>query len=1164
MTRRADRGLKITFVESLADTVAPLVDYLATSDPSRDLFDVDHIVVPNAGVRAWFLQQIASQVGTSSLGNDGIAANVSIKYLGELDALIGRRTMGSDPWAVGPLSMTVLSVINKHAGSFTSHIERMGGGLKAARLMSDRFDKYHARRPSMIVEWEAGRPHLSPIVGADAGNGERTVQHVPLDATDIWQYDLWRLVREEVAAEPWPVMVENMLANPSLLENANLPPRLLVVGLQSLSVRHVRALQLLSHHMMVEVVLVHPSPALASQWSLDASRVPVSAGIAPIPVRVNTFDDNVDSMVSMWLRGAHDAQMVMASQGVSPALQNLAEMETADDLLHSLHNAVRQGVASPHDFTLGDRSFQVHRAHNLGRQVEIARDAIIHAFHDIPNLEPHEVVVVCADIEAASPLLEAAFGREVGGKPLPFIVADRGLRHIDEGAALLDNLLTVVTGRFSITDIMTVATSPLVMQKFGASSDDVSSWYRLIERTRIRWGSTADHRKRKGVLSDENAHTWVAGLQRALVGALLPDTEPDIDFGGTVPLPDLDAADLESIGRLSAIVSAMSSLEQLANTTAELPVVQWADAVEETLSSVAIGNKGELDDAREAIDTLRGYVRDAQGVGISSLAVTFDHFVEQLKEQISSAPGRQPLRTGAVTATSAVPLRGVPFKVVCLLGFDEGTMRTGETEGDDLATRQVFLGDIDPRIDQRRSILDAISAASHRVVITCNGRSIKNNAEVPLITPLAELLDLCERCGVKEDPNNKGFLQVEYQHPRHFSSPHNFIEGKIVPGMVWSHDHVALRSITEEHSQTQAAIEAEVAVARMAEVKEDNPYRVISPRELESFLRDPLSAFVRSGLGINTWNDEEDDEPATIPLELTQREIGHLRGNLASAVQSGFSASHWTRVNTAVGNIPMGAYGSQLAEEIVGRVDELSEVASDWGIHLDDLIPYEIRIPYAGGEVAGNVMVYPASESHIAVVDLGKRSSKSESNLRNRLGLWLLLLRASGYHIEGAIAVVIGEETRGGVKYPTTIWHYVQLRPNMTQEVARLKVQGVASMFEEAVKSPYPKFSGTIDQILKGEQKKAEDAFNNYLSMANKSNDGEEYKYLQTMECLVYGTNPKFDDVFGAGSPIVDFYKRLAAVKLEQDDDIAKDLGLKNIPPTQVPAGKKKKRYIYA
>jgi exodeoxyribonuclease V gamma subunit len=910
--------------------------------------------------------------------------------------------------------------------------------------------------------------------------------------------------------------------------------------------------------MVVEVVLVHPSPALAAQWALDASHVPVSAGIAPEPVRVNSFDDSVDSMVSMWLRGAHDAQMVLSSQGISPALQNPAAPESAEDLLHSLHNAVRHGVASPITFTPGDKSFQVHRAHNLGRQVEIARDAILHAFHDIPHLEPHEVVVVCADVEAASPLLDAAFGRKVGGKPLPFIVADRGLRHVDEGASLLDNLLTVVTGRFSITDIMTVATSSLVMQKFGASGDDVSSWYRLIERTRIRWGSSADHRKRKGVQSDENAHTWVAGLHRALVGALLPDAEPDIDFGGAVPLPDLDAADLESIGRLSAIVSAMSSLELLANTTAELSVVQWADAVEETLSSLAIGNKGELDDAREAIDTLRGYVRDARGTDISDLTVTFEHFVEQLKEQISSAPGRQPLRTGAVTATSAVPLRGVPFKVVCLLGFDEGTMRTGETEGDDLTTRQIFMGDIDPRIDQRRSILDAICAASHRVVVTCNGRSIKNNAEVPLITPLAELLDLCERCGVEEDPINKGFLQVEYQHPRHFSSPRNFTKGKIVPEMVWSHDDIALRSITEEHSQTQAAIEADIAAARMAEVPEKNPYRVISPRELESFMRDPLTAFVRSGLGINTWNNEEDDEPATIPLELTQKEVGQLRGNLASAVQSGFTASHWTKVNIAVGNIPMGAYGSQLAEEITGRVNDLSEVASAWGIQIEDLIPYEIRIPYPGGEVAGNLMVYPALENHIAIVDLGKTNASKVKELQAAMGLKLLLLHAMGYSVDGGLVVVVDGK---GID-AKVVWHYVQLDPNMTSDSARNRVVAISQLFEVAVKSPYPMFGKTAELVNSGETGRGKTAFDAVVGLDLELEDGSNFGYLQKQECLVFGLTPKFEELFAKETEIPDFFSTFFETIVKQSDDLKKELKLGN---RKDPAGNaSRKRYLYA
>jgi exonuclease V gamma subunit len=382
--------------------------------------------------------------------------------------------------------------------------------------------------------------------------------------------------------------------------------------------------------------------------------------------------------------------------------------------------------------------------------------------------------------------------------------------------------------------------------------------------------------------------------------------------------------------------------------------------------------------------------------------------------------------------------------------------------------------------------------------------------------------------------------------------------------MVWSHDEVALRSLTETQAKTQAAIEAEAAAVRMAESGVDEPYRAITPRELDSFMKDPLSAFVRSGLGISTWNDAEDDEPATIPLELTQKEIGLLRGNLASAVQSGFATQHWITVNSAVGNIPLGAYGSNLSEELTGRVDELGQVASDWGIHLDEMIPYEIRIPYVGGEIAGNLMVYPASENHIALVDLGKSSKSSEIKLRDRLGLWLLLLRASGYQIEGAIAVVVSEETRNKVTYPTTIWHYVQLGPNINQEIAQAKVEQLAELFDEAVRAPFPKFSGTIDQVLKGDMKKAEDAFDSYLSMANKSRDGEEYKYLETMECLVFGIAPKFDDIFYEGSSNVNFHARLAATVIAKNDDIAKDLGLKNLAPTNAPAGKKKKRYVYA
>ena len=98
-------------------------------------------------------------------------------------------------------------------------------------------------------------------------------------------------------------------------------------------------------------------------------------------------------------------------------------------------------------------------------------------------------------------------------------------------------------------------------------------------------------------------------------------------------------------------------------------------------------------------------------------------------ERAEEIPGRQPLRTGAVTATSMVPVRSVPFKVVCILGYDDGVTGSGESESDDLTTRQQFIGDVDPRIDSRRAFLDAVLAAEERFIVTCNGRSTKNNSD---------------------------------------------------------------------------------------------------------------------------------------------------------------------------------------------------------------------------------------------------------------------------------------------------------------------------------------------------------------------------------------------------------------------------------------------------
>ena len=59
-----------------------------------------------------------------------------------------------------------------------------------------------------------------------------------------------------------------------------------------------------------------------------------------------------------------------------------------------------------------DGSIEVHSCHGRARQVEVLRDAILHALEEDPTLEPRDVIVMCPDIEAFAPLIQATFGAE--------------------------------------------------------------------------------------------------------------------------------------------------------------------------------------------------------------------------------------------------------------------------------------------------------------------------------------------------------------------------------------------------------------------------------------------------------------------------------------------------------------------------------------------------------------------------------------------------------------------------------------------------------------------------------------------------------------------------------------------------------------------------------
>lgn len=1083
-------SLRVDYVGRLDDIIQPAVEYLSRP---VDLFHKQHLVVPTAGVKAWLMPELAKHLGASGK-HDGIIANVRVDYPGALSEFLAPTQPGQiNKWSsIEHLTFAVLAVIANNP-AYSKIITRAGGPLLAARAIADRFDRYHVRRPAMIREWEKGIPVLSPTANDDVLDGHRVTKQLSPD--DMWQFDLWRTVRQQID-EPSPPARQ-------LQPSGAIPAQLLVAGLQSLSLHQTEVLQHLADVCEVQVLLVHPSPPLQQRW---ANTTPVTLGLAPLRSDTETPED-ADPLVYAWLRGTHETQTLLASQGIAPTNTTRPQATPADNLLGRLQHVVNATlVATPTPCDTADHSLSIHRCHNIGRQVEVLHDALLHAFAELPDLQPHEVVILSPDIATAAPYLQATFARtiNVDGRSvqLPLVVADRGIREVSAGAELLGNLLELLGSRCSVDGVMLVATSPLVLDQLGVTGETVETWQRYIERTNVRWGLTAEQRRRVGLDAGAiEAHSWKLGLERMILGAILPDATPAPALGGVVPLDDVDLADIDDIAALIRVFDLVLNLDR--DTASNRPVGQWCDALENALQDLCGTDCSELESPLRQLGLLRTAAND--------ISVPFNDVKVLVGDMLTKVAGRQPLRTGAITATSMVPLRGVPYRVVCVIGFDDGTIGGFETEADDLTERQRLVGDHDERLDVRRALLDAMLAAQDRMIITCNGTSIKNNTMLPLVTPLAEFVDFARRAGVGTNDSTT-LSNIEIVHPRHASSPANFVPDGVQPGIIWSHDPAA-RTAATNLGQATTPVPTGIGTAP------DMP--VVELSALEQLVRDPLRLFIQHTLGINTWREHSATTPATFPLVLTTRQHRDLSGQLLQVLLNSTDTgaeAEWKNALQISGSLPVGAFGRDQLSELTQLGHGIVAAAAEKHIPLQGGSTHDIHCPAGSFQVVGRIEGVHAESTQIVMLSTENDFDK----LKPIAALRLLVATAHGLPVDRLVVVSRHDDWKPGALTtkgaPAPVAHIRTLRLDaaIDQTQAQTRLAALCDLVRTALVSPCASFGGAATDTL-ADRGKGHKTFNQFVH-------GRSYEY--SLELVVYGANPQFDDVFVANAPELAFRAR--------------------------------------
>ncbi|HET7687770.1 MAG TPA: hypothetical protein VFK46_03995, partial [Candidatus Macondimonas sp.] len=149
-------------------------------------------------------------------------------------------------------------------------------------------------------------------------------------------------------------------------------------------------------------------------------------------------------------------------------------------------------------------------------------------------------------------------------------------------------------------------------------------------------------------------------------------------------------------------------------------------------------------------------------------------FLAALEERLSTPGAGGGFLAGGVQFCAMVPLRSLPFAVVCLLGMDHDALpRDGRPEEFDPFATPRRPGDRNLREDDAYLFLEAILSARQVLYLSYNGRDAHDYSERPPSVLLDQLLDTLAASNHVHEPGDWRRLRV-WEHPLHAFSAKNF------------------------------------------------------------------------------------------------------------------------------------------------------------------------------------------------------------------------------------------------------------------------------------------------------------------------------------------------------------------------------------------------------
>lgn len=924
-------------LEVLADLLAGVVRV-----PLSSPFVPEVVVVQSRGMERWVSMELSRRLG--------VWANCRFPFpnafVKQIFAAVLGQAASLDLWNPDVLSWRIMGLLPGFLDNpafyplrnyLSAEHESPGQGnagreLKLFQLadrIADVFDQYSIFRPEMIAAWETGETGEAGAAGGQTPPDQQ------------WQAELWRALagqtplrcRAGIRAEFLELLRRDGIDPMGLRGRAGLPQRISVFGVSELPKFHIEIFLELSKLMDVNLFIMNP----CKEYWFDI--VPQKVIVREKKPAQHHREEGNSLLASMG-KSARDFFSILADMGVEEDSffpDSMADDEknlltrVQADILHLRRRGVDNAPKARLD--LDDESIRVHSCHGPMREVEALRDHLLDLFQQFPDIAPRDIVVMAPDIEAYTPFIQAVFAAprdafrdsakdsgQDAAQAIPFSIADRTARR---GSEIIDAFLAVLelgAGRFGAAQVLDLLENQAIKQKFILSDREAETARRWAFEAGIRWGVDAEHRRELG-LPGFSENTWEAGIDRMLLGYAM-SVDGDNLFKGILPFDAVEGAEAATaLGKLVEFRDRLfSSVRGLSRPRL---LSAWAEdliALFESLFQPLEDEESETGMIRQALLGLAEIER------LSGFDQPADFSV--IRAWLTSSLGGASLGGGflsaGVTFCAMVPMRGIPFRVLCLLGMNDAAFpRREKPLSFDLTASHPRPGDRSLRGEDRWLFLEALLSARDRLHISYVGQSQRDGKDLPPSVLVSELLDAVDQgFFIADDEDKKPSEILVVKHRLQAFSPAYFSN----QGSLFSYskeNFSASRLLAPEASRKKRGLFIDHPLPPPLE--ED---RQIELAELMGFFSNPAKRLLQKRLGFSLANKDETTEDRE-PFEVAGFEKYSLEQGLVDRRLTGKTAEE----KELAGALPILKARGELPHGVVGEVGFVS-LARETGAFL--------------------------------------------------------------------------------------------------------------------------------------------------------------------------------------------------------------------------------------